>query len=104
MAEQLMDLIIKRLDRIEEKQDRTLEQTTKTNGRVTRLEQGYDTLCDDVNSLSSLLIIKSNNCSAIAIEFLKLFFHRCFYALPPCILPASFLRLPVELMCMNKPG
>ena len=37
MAEQLLDLIIKRLDRIEEKQDRTLEQTTKTNGRVTRL-------------------------------------------------------------------
>lgn len=54
MAEQLMDLIIKRLDRIEEKQDRTLEQTTKTNGRVTRLEQGYDTLCDDVNSLNSV--------------------------------------------------
>ena len=46
--------IIKRLDRIEEKQDRTLEQTTKTNGRVTRLEQGYDTLCDDVNSLNSV--------------------------------------------------
>ena len=54
MAEQLLDLIIKRLDRIEEKQDRTLEQTTKTNGRVTRLEQGYDTLCDDVNSLNSV--------------------------------------------------
>ena len=54
MAEQLLDLIIKRLDRIEEKQDRTSEQTTKTNGRVTRLEQGYDTLCDDVNSLNSV--------------------------------------------------
>ena len=54
MAEQLLDLIIKRLDRIEEKQDRTLEQTTKTNGRVTRLEQDYDLLCDDVNSLNSI--------------------------------------------------
>ena len=54
MAEQLLDLIIKRLDRIEEKQDRTLEQTTKTNGRVTRLEQGYDTLCDDVHFLNSI--------------------------------------------------
>ena len=31
-----------------------MEQTTKTNGRVTRLEQGYDTLCDDVNSLNSV--------------------------------------------------
>jgi len=54
MAEQLLDLIIKRLDRIEEKQDRTLEQTTKTNGRVTRLEQDYDTLCDDVHFLNSI--------------------------------------------------
>ena len=54
MAEQLLDLIIKRLDRIEEKQDRTLEQTTKTNGRVTRLEQGYDTLCYDVHFLNSI--------------------------------------------------
>ena len=54
MAEQLLDLIIKRRDRIEEKQDRTLEQTTKTNGRVTRLEHDYDTLCDDVHALNSV--------------------------------------------------
>ena len=31
-----------------------MEQTTKTNGRVTRLEQGYDTLCDDVHFLNSI--------------------------------------------------
>ena len=54
MAEQLLELIIKRLDRIEEKQDRTLEQTTKNNGRVTRLEHDDDTLCDDVHALNSI--------------------------------------------------
>lgn len=55
MAEQLLDLIIKRLDRIEEKQDRTLEQTTKTNGRVTAWNMTMHTFIDEqISALNSV--------------------------------------------------
>lgn len=52
--EQVLDIILERLGRIEEKQDRTLEQTTKTNGRVYRLEQDTKELRNDLNNVKDV--------------------------------------------------
>lgn len=52
--EQVLDIILERLGRIEEKQDKTLEQTTKTNGRVYRLEEDHRKMLEDVNKVKEI--------------------------------------------------
>ena len=54
MDAQLTEIILERLKRIEEKQDQTLYQTTKTNGRVTRLEEDSHELWKDMNEVKAI--------------------------------------------------
>lgn len=51
MEQNLFELIITRLDRIEETGLKTFEQSTKTNGRVTALEYNQKVLFKSVNVL-----------------------------------------------------
>ncbi len=50
----MQELILERLTRMEEKQDRTLEQTTRTNGRVSRLEDDRDLLFKKTSRLDAI--------------------------------------------------
>jgi hypothetical protein len=52
--EQVLDIILERLGRIEEKQDKTLEQTTRTNGRVTRLEKDSESMWNDLDKVKDV--------------------------------------------------